>query len=341
MPEFKRICDEAGVPLIVSWYGPMEVENGKLKPGIREQWLQTAKKVEAAGADLQELNIACPLVKHVITEYPSAGFELVRTICDEGFRAGVKIQISWEPIEELAKGWADAGAKFITAHNIDTVGLVVDIDNETPKYAPAMGGYVLGRTLLPWSLSRVVRIKQNVDIPLFALGGAYTAEDALQYLLCGASLVQMHTAAYFRGPGIFKKVLNGIEEWMKSKGYSNLDAFRGKILPMVLSWTEIKSRAKNPYDVPPDCPYVPIIDMDKCNLCGICEKTCPFRVYELAEEKILVQEERCDSCGFCLSMCPRQAIKLVEKDNKSIIVWDPKETMAKPYQELLATFIKK
>jgi Fe-S-cluster-containing hydrogenase component 2 len=49
-----------------------------------------------------------------------------------------------------------------------------------------------------------------------------------------------------------------------------------------------------------------------------------------------VEETRCDSCGFCLTICPKQAITLVEKGDKSKIVWDPKvEIMAKPYQELL------
>jgi dihydroorotate dehydrogenase/NAD-dependent dihydropyrimidine dehydrogenase PreA subunit len=336
MPAFKRMCLEAGVPLVVSWYGPMEMENGRLKPGVIESWKRTAQKVEAAGADLQELNISCPHVSQTLRKEPSIGFELIRAICGAGFKAGVKVQISWEPLEELAKGWAAAGALFITAHNVDTVGLVVDIEKESPKFTPSMGGYILGRSMLPWSLSRVVRIKQNVDTPVFALGGAYTSEDAIQYLLCGASVVQMHTAVYFRGPGIFKKVIRGIEDWMKKKGYQKIEDFRGKVLPMVLSWPEIKSRAKHPFVVPPDCPYAPVIDSDRCNLCGMCEQCCPFRVYRSEGEIMRVEETRCDSCGFCLTICPKQAITLVEKGDKSKIVWDPKvEIMAKPYQDLL------
>src|SRR5512143_1344732 len=46
MPAFKRMCLEAGVPLVVSWYGPMETENGRLKPGVIESWKRTAQKVE-------------------------------------------------------------------------------------------------------------------------------------------------------------------------------------------------------------------------------------------------------------------------------------------------------
>ena len=188
----------------------METEGGKLSKGIREAWVDIARRVDAAGADLQELNIACPVVSSTIRDCPSAGFEVIQAISDAGLRVGVKISPLWEPLEELAEGWVNAGAGFITAHNANMAGLVVDVEKETPQYVPGIGGYTPGRLFLPWSLSRVARIKKQVNIPVFAVGGVYTAEDALQYILCGASIVEVHTAIYFRGAGILSEINRGI-----------------------------------------------------------------------------------------------------------------------------------
>lgn len=334
IPEFKKLCKQAGIPLVVSWYGPMEIVNGKLKEDVRETWIETAKKVDAAGADLQELNLACPLVSSTIRDCPSAGFELVKAVCGAGFRAGVKINPTWEPLEELAEGWAGAGAKFITAHNLDITGLVIDVEKEMPKYVPGMGGYSPGRLFLPWSLSRVARIKKTINIPVFAVGGVYTAEDALQYILCGASIVQVHTAVYFRGLSIFKKIIGGIEDWMKQKGYGSLGEFRGKVLPMVLSWAEVKRHEKYPYVVPPECPYVPIVDEDRCNLCGMCE-ACIHGVYKVEGNKLLIDESKCDNCGFCLTLCPKEALMLVDKKDRTKVIWDIRDVMAAPYRQML------
>lgn len=335
IPEFKKLCKQVDIPLVVSWYGPMEIVDGKIKEGVKETWIEIAKKVNAAGADLQELNLACPLVSSAIRDNQSAGFELISAVCGAGFRAGIKINPTWEPLEELAKGWVEAGAKFITAHNLDIIGLVIDVEKETPKYVPGMGGYSPGRLFLPWSLSRVARIKKTVNIPVFAVGGVYTAEDALQYILCGASIVQIHTATYFRGLPIFGQIIRGIEDWMERKGYSSIEEFRGKVLPMILPWAELKRREKYPYVVPPNCPYVPMVNEDRCNLCGICE-ACIHGVYKLEGNKLLIDESKCDNCGFCLTLCPNEALILVDKQNRAKVIWDIKDAMAAPYREMLA-----
>jgi len=338
IPEFKRLCQQAGIPLVVSWYGPIDIADGKLKGEATEIWVEMAGKVAAAGADLQELNLACPLVSSAIRDCPSAGVELVKAVCQAGYRAGIKINPTWEPLEQLVEGWAEAGANFITAHNLDIHGLVVDVEREMPKYVPGMGGYSPGRLFLPWSLSRVARIKKCSDIPVFAAGGVYTAEDALQYLLCGASLVQIHTSVYFRGTRIFRKIIGGIESWMEDKGYASIEEFRGKVLPMVLSWAEVKRREKYPYVVPPQCPYVPVVDEDKCTLCKMCE-ACIHGVFQVQQNKLLIDEDKCDNCGFCLTLCPKEALRLVDRKDRSKVIWSATDVMAAPYLQLLAEML--
>ena len=335
LPKFKKLCQEADIPFIVSWYGPVDIAAGKLNKGIRETWVEIAKRVDAAGADLQELNLACPLISNAIRNSQSAAFELIQAITDAGLRVGVKISPVWEPLEELAEGWVKAGAKFITAHNADMTGLVVDVERETPQYVPGIGGYAPGRLFLPWSLSRVARIKKRVDIPVFAVGGVYTTEDALQYILCGASIVEVHTAIYFRGSSILNEINQGIQSWMKQKGYTSLDEFRGKVLPMILPWAEVKSREKYPYVVPPECPYMPVVDEDRCDLCGMC-KACIHGVYNIEDNKLIIDESKCDNCGLCVTLCPKEALRLVDKKDRAKTILDAKDTMAAPYRQMLA-----
>ena len=335
IPEFKKLCQQADIPLIVSWYGPIEIVGGKLGKGIRETWVDIAKRVDAAGADLQELNIACPLVSSAIGDCPSAGFELIQAISDANLRVGVKISPLWEPLEELAEGWVKAGAGFITAHNANMAGLAVDVEKETPQHVPGIGGYTPGRLFLPWSLSRVARIKKQVDIPVFAVGGVYTAEDSLQYILCGDSIVEVHTAIYFRGAGILNEINQGIQSWMERKGYTSLDEFRGKVLPMILPWAEVKKREKYPYVVPPECPYMPVVDENSCDLCGICQ-VCIHGVYKIDGNKLIIDGSKCDNCGFCITLCPREALKLVDKKDRTKIIMDAADSVAAPYRKMLA-----
>lgn len=339
IPNLKKLCKESGVPLIISWWGPMEVENGKLKDGIIKAWVDIALKVDAAGADLQELNIANPFVAASLVLNPEIGFQLVKAVTDAGIKAGVKIQPSWEPLEYLAEGWERAGAKYITAHCVVMPGLFIDIEREMPRYAPAIGGFLPGRLFLPWGLGRVVRLKKTVKIPVIALGGVYTAEDALQYILGGASIVELHTAVSFQGTRIFPRILQGIETWMKRKGYTRLEDFRGKILPMVLSWSDVKNKAKHPFAIPPNTPYAPVVDMTKCSGCGSCERTCAYQVYKVVDKQVSIEESKCDNCGFCVTLCPKEAITLVDKANRNKVVFAPGDLMAEPLMDMLNDLI--
>jgi ferredoxin len=217
-----------------------------------------------------------------------------------------------EPLVEAIKGWAKRGVSFITAHNAPS-GIYVDVEREVPFGAPAIGGYLIGRPFLPVSLARVVQILKSVEIPVLGVGGIFNWNDALQYLLCGCSLIEVGTAAYVNGIGVFRKINQGITFWMKRKKYSSLSEFRGKVLSMIVSSTELKAREKTPYSLPPNTPYIPKIDRRRCTLCQTCCKTCLYGVLHLERNEIHIKKERCWSCGFCVGICPENAITLVDK----------------------------
>ena len=153
---------------------------------------------------------------------------------------GLKLSPTLEPLEAFITTCIDAGLDFITAHN-SPGGIVIDVVNEVPFGAPAVGGYVMGRAFLPYSLGRIVRIRHVANIPVIGVGGIYEAHDALQYLLCDCPLVGMGSAMYFEGPKILDTLHAGISDWMQTKGYAAVSEFQGKALRHIKNPGSLKS----------------------------------------------------------------------------------------------------
>lgn len=304
IPEIAQVCKTAGIPFIVSFYE---------KPDDRAVWKKVAKGFEKGGAEMLELNFSSPTMRGELEKSLKSSFKIVEAVAKtSNIPFGIKISPMMEPLVEAIKGWDQRGISFITAHNALS-GIYVDVEREIPFGAPAIGGYLIGHPFLPVSLARVVQILKSVDLPVFGVGGIFNWSDALQYLLCGCSLIEVGTAAYVNGIGVFRKINQGITFWMKRKRYSSISEFRGKILSTIVSSTELKAREKTPYSLPPNTPYIPKIDRRRCTLCQTCCKTCLYGVLHLERNEIHIKKERCWSCGFCVGICPENAITLVDK----------------------------
>ncbi len=312
VPEIAHICNENKIPLIVSFY-----EN----PHDLTSWKRVAKGFEMAGAHMLELNFSSPTMKYDLEKGLRSSFKIIEAVsrsCHIPF--GVKISPMLEPLIDAVKGWKERGISFITAHNAPS-GIYIDVETEAPYGAPAIGGYLIGKPFLPLSLARVVQILKSIDLPVFGVGGIFDWRDALQYLLCGCSLVEVGTAAYMEGLGIFKKINQGIFLWMRRKRYSSIAIFRGKALQRITSSVELKKREIAPYSLPPDTPYAPKIDQKRCSLCQACCRSCLYQVFHLErkERRIVVERDRCWSCGLCVGICPERAITLVDKKTGKVI----------------------
>jgi len=309
------ICRKSSVVLIVSFFeDPTNVPN----------WVKQAKAFEEAGADMIELNFSSPSAVNVFSKsFRQAGAIISEIKKYTSIPIGMKISPTIEPLESFVSIGNNAGIDFITAHNAPS-GIIIDVENEVPFGAPTIGGYVMGRTFLPYSLGRIVRIRKSSDIPIIGVGGIYRTDDALQYLLCGCPLVGIGSALYFRGFKVVDKIHSGIIQWMRNKGYQNIDEFKGKAYNFIKDGISLKSEEKYPHVVPPDCPYVPVIKSEKCNLCGRCAETCIYKVIKIDKEKSLINidDNKCWSCGFCVGICPSSAITLVERANREKIIWN-------------------
>jgi dihydroorotate dehydrogenase (NAD+) catalytic subunit len=102
----------------------------------------------------------------------------------------------------------------------------IDLDLKMPVLANKSGGYS-GKAIKPIGVRCVYEVSKNVDIPVIGVGGITTGEDAFEYIMAGASAVQIGSAVYYRGVNVFSKICKEMEVWMKDNGYKNIGELIG------------------------------------------------------------------------------------------------------------------
>jgi dihydroorotate dehydrogenase subfamily 1 len=309
------LCKQSDVKLIASFFED---------PSDVPLWIKQARSFEALGADMLELNFSSPSAARVFARsFDSASHVITEVKKNTSIPVGLKLSPTLEPLEAFAAACEDAGLDFITAHNAPG-GIVIDVEKEVPFGAPSLGGYVMGRSFLPYSLGRVVRIKKASNLPVIGVGGIYEAQDALQYLLGGCPMVGIGSALYFKGPRILDTLYSEISNWMVKKGYRSIDEFLGKAFKQIKDPPHLKAAEKHPHTIPPECPYVPGVDEQNCIYCAECETTCIYQVFKIDKDnkQVWIDEDKCWSCGFCVGICPTGAIELRDRRNKKRVIWN-------------------
>jgi dihydroorotate dehydrogenase (NAD+) catalytic subunit len=191
-----------------------------------DEFVTVVSSVEpCSGVDAFELNVSCPNVKSGGLEFgadPVALAALVR-----GVRAATRrpIWVKLSPtlgagIVDAARIAIDAGADGLTLVNT-MPGLVIDTDRRKPRIGFGTGG-VSGPALLPIGVLATWRVARAMPtVPIIGLGGVSTALDAVQYLMAGASLVGIGTAA-LRDPRAPARVARGLSAWASAHGVRNV-----------------------------------------------------------------------------------------------------------------------
>lgn len=182
------------------------------------------------GLDAFELNVSCPNVERGGLEFGAdtcALAEVVRTARRETKRPlFVKLSPASSDVALAARTVADAGADGITLLNT-LPGLVVDVERRRPVLGFGSGG-VSGSGLLPVSVLATWRVRQAVSLPIIGVGGVRTANDALQLLMAGASLVGIGTAA-LRDPRLPERVVHDLERWCERHGVPDIAQLVGAL----------------------------------------------------------------------------------------------------------------
>jgi dihydroorotate dehydrogenase (NAD+) catalytic subunit len=185
---------------------------------------------EAPGVDAFELNVSCPNVKAGGMEFgadPCALEQVVR-----GARAAtrrplfVKLSPTLPDIAASARVAVDAGADAITV--VNTIpGLVIDVDRRRPALGFGTGG-ASGPALLPVGVLATWKVRRAVPVPILGLGGVSSAHDALQYLIAGASLVGVGTAA-LRDPRTPERLVRDLTRWCDRAGVRSITELIGSL----------------------------------------------------------------------------------------------------------------
>lgn len=282
-------------------------------PCTEDSWKRIIPMVEDTGADGIELNFGCP---HGMSERGMGSavgqvpeyVEMVTRWCKQYSRLPImpKLTPNVTNILTPARAAKAGGADAVSLVNTISAIMGVDLDIMAPSPSvdgkAAHGGYC-GPAIKPVALRMVGEIARDPEcngIAISGIGGIANWRDAAEFMALGASNVQVCTAAMVFGFKIVEEMIDGLNNWMDSKGYAKLEDFVGKAVPNFVHWEQlnlnetIKAR----------------IDQDLCIQCGRCHIACEDTSHQaITKQKdglrhFEVIGKECVGCNLCVNVCP-------------------------------------
>ena len=295
-----------------------------------DDWGYLAKVSEDHGADMLELNFSCPHISVEGAGYKvSQAFELL-----EKFTETVKKEVSIPVIAKLTpnitditepamcakNGGADAISAINTVRGISGIGL----DDMVPKPNVFGKGAISGTSgpaVKPIGLRFIADLAKSEDLnlPLSGIGGIETWIDALEYLVLGASNIQVTTGIIHYGYRIVEDMIEGLSDFMAQKKIARVSDLTGKALSNLLDNTE---------DFDYERQGVSDYDLDRCIGCGQCYIVCQDAAgqaieWDFEKRRPILIQEKCLSCMICSFVCPVHELITYKAMPKG---WKPKET---------------
>ncbi len=177
-----------------------------------------------------EINISCPNVKHGGIAFgvdPKAAFSVVKAVREMTIKPIiVKLSPNVTDIVEMAQACAEADADALSLINTLT-GMAIDLDKRKPVLANVTGG-LSGPALKPLALRMVWQVSRAVKLPIIGIGGITNAIDALEFMLAGATAVQIGTANFIN-PGIAQKITEDMELYLVKNGITDVKELVGAL----------------------------------------------------------------------------------------------------------------
>lgn len=280
----------------------------------RASWHELIAKVEDTGAHGFELNFGCP---HGMTERgmgaavgqdPEIARMVVEWVMEKATLPVItKLTPNVHSVVPAGKAVVEAGTNAMSL--INTIQSVTGVDLKTLVPNPyvagksVFGGYC-GPAVKPIALKFLTTIAQNEitnKVPISGIGGVSTWKDAVEFMLLGASNVQVCTAAMKHGFRIVEDMCEGMLNWMDEMGFETTDDFIGKSVKNITHWEDLDINYH----------HIAKINQDKCIHCGLCYIACedtshqsinldygnPYNTYT-------IKEEECVGCNLCQLICP-------------------------------------
>ena len=291
----------------------------------RERWHEFLKRSADAGADGVELNFGCPHgmcergMGSAVGQNPKVAETIVGWVMEAAsIPVVVKLTPNITDITFAARAAKNAGADAISL--INTINSVTQVNLDTLVPEPFVaglsthGGYC-GPAVKPIALNMVHACAADADVrlPISGIGGISSWRDAAEFIALGSTSVQVCTAIMHYGFRIVEDMIDGLRDYLDSKGFKSVEELRGRAVPMLKNWESL------------DLNYQRIarIDYDKCIGCNLCYIACedgahqcidlvepaahgiglgPGRVPGKPVPKI--REEDCVGCNLCSLVCP-------------------------------------
>ena len=280
-----------------------------------DDWVELARLVTEAGADMIEMNLSCPqMTSHAMGSDVGTNPALVKKYCAAVKRGSdlpmmAKMTPNITDMVPAAKAAMDGGADGIAT--INTVKSVANLDLDKKVALPIVNGKssisgFSGKAVKPIALRFIqqLRVAAGMEqLPISGIGGIETWEDAVEFILLGSTTLQVTTAVMQYGYRIVEDMKNGLMHYMEEQGVDHLSDLVGiankNILPAE--------------DLDRDYKVYPKIDWDKCIGCGRCFISCFDGAHQAItwDEKTRrpsVDYSKCVGCQLCNLVCPVGAI---------------------------------
>ena len=196
---------------------------------------------------------------------------------------------------EFARVIKENGANGIVAINSLGPTMKIDIATRSILYGNEKGFvWTSGPVIKNLALATVYQIKQaEPSLTVIGVGGIQNADDVIEFLLAGASGVQMLSAALLKGKQLYKKIIDDLPKRLEHYGFKSVEDV-------------IESTLKNNVKYKANVPH--LIE-DKCIKCMLCVKVCPYFAISF-NERIEFDPKKCFECGLCVVKCPTDAIEM-------------------------------
>ncbi len=185
---------------------------------------------DADGVEALELNISCPNVQEggiLFGQDPRMASSVVRRVREStGKTLIVKLSPNVSDIVAIARAVEDSGADALSLINT-LLGMAVDLDNRKPVLKSVMGG-LSGPAVKPVALRMVHQVFAHIAIPIIGVGGIMDCRDALEFIVTGATAVQVGTANFIN-PSASIEILEGIKSYFEKNGITRIEELRGTL----------------------------------------------------------------------------------------------------------------
>ena len=278
-----------------------------------EDWKKLTVDSQNAGAQIIEINLACP---HGLPEMGMGAAigqnpELIARVtkwCTDVADVPIIVKLTAivSDIKQAAKAAMSNGASGITAINtVDSIS-GVNLDSFVPY--PIVGdksthGGLSGPAIKPLALRAVSNVAE-LNYPVSSTGGLWTWKDAAEFILLGSSNLQICTLVMFEGFQVISKLKKGLLNYMDTKGFDSISDFCGKSLTHLSNHSELSR----------DYKVKAALNPETCTKCGKCFISCRDAGYQAItyekKENPVFLADKCDGCGLCQYVCPFNSIEM-------------------------------